>query len=455
MTKQKQLITRENTDTQIPADDVRSTAITNALNTSIEAPKRIGLIMLFLTFGVFGIWASTAPIDGAARAPGVVSVKSYKKIVQHLEGGIVENIFVQDGDEVRQGDALLEIDTTQSAAQLEIAEARYVAYKTLEARLIAERDNLESISFPGNWSRSDELYNEEISSQVAIFNSKKAAFKGNVEVLEQRIEQLRSQLSGLQALRESKTSLALSFEDELKDINILLSQGFSDKTRLRNLERNVADYRGQAAQLTAQIASTNVQIGEAQIQILQLEREKQNQTTTELGNIQTTLNEVNEQIVALEDVVNRALVTAPVSGAVNGMQVHTIGGVIGPGGLIAEVVPLSEELILDARVSPVDIDRVFVGQEATIRFSSFGSRTPTISGSLIHLSADTISNQTDSQPYYLARIEVSPEGLANLGDLELLPGMPAEAFIATGSRTLLQYMIKPLADAAARSFIED
>jgi len=181
----------------------------------------------------------------------------------------------------------------------------------------------------------------------------------------------------------------------------------------------------------------------------------QNEVVNELGEVQTRLKDAQERSTALQDIVSRTTVRAPVGGVINSMQVHTEGGVIGPGTVIAEIVPLTEELILEAQVSPLDIDRVYEGQEATIRFSSFGNRTPTIVGSLLSLSADAIQDQNTGLTHYLARIEVSPEGMADLGDLELLPGMPAEVFIATGSRTLLQYLFKPFSNALARSFTED
>ena len=274
-------------------------------------------------------------------------------------------------------------------------------------------------------------------------------------MLEQRIGQLDSKLVGLAALKDSKIALAASYADELEDTRALLDEGFSDKARLRSVERNLASYQGEAADLSATIASTEVQIGETRLQILQLNREFQNEVVNELGEVQTRLKDAQERSTALQDIVSRTIVRAPVAGVINGMQVHTEGGVIGPGTVIAEIVPLTEELILEVQVSPLDIDRVYKGQEAMIRFSSFGNRTPTIFGSLLSLSADAIQDQNTGLTYYLARVEVSPEGMADLGDLELLPGMPAEVFISTGSRTLLQYMFKPFSNAMARSFIED
>ena len=431
----------------------KAAAADDLVETSMEMPRRVGLAIFLLVFVVFGGWAAIAPLDGAAHAPGQVTVKTYKKSVQHLEGGIVGSILVQNGDVVREGDALLEIDSTQPLAQLEITSAQFTALRAREARLIAERDNLRSIRFPNDLTGSRAV--EEMASQTSIFEARKASREGSIEVLEQRIGQLQSKLVGLAALKDSKDALAISFAEELDDTRALLDEGFSDKSRLRSVERNLAIYQGEAADLSATISSTEVQVGETRMQILQLNREFQNEVVSELGEAQTSLKDLQERIIALNDIVSRTIVRAPVAGVVNGLQVHTEGGVIGPGTVIAEIVPLTEELILEARVSPMDIDRVFEGQEATIRFSSFGNRTPTIFGNVLSLSADAFVDQTTGMSFYLARVEVTPEGMADLGDLELLPGMPAEVFIATGSRTLLQYLFKPFSNVLARSFIED
>ncbi|MDB4004080.1 HlyD family type I secretion periplasmic adaptor subunit [Gammaproteobacteria bacterium] len=423
------------------------------VETSMEMPRRVGLTVFILVFVVFGGWAAIAPLDGAAHAPGQVTVKTYKKAVQHLEGGLVGSILAQNGDVVEAGEALLEMDNTQPLAQLEIANSQLVALQAREARLLAERDELTAIAYPASLSGANAT--EEVASQTSIFGARKASREGSIEVLQQRIGQLESKLVGLAALKDSKIALAASFADELEDTRALLDEGFSDKARLRSVERNLASYQGEAADLSATIASTEVQIGETRLQILQLNREFQNEVVNELGEVQTRLKDAQERSTALQDIVSRTTVRAPVAGVINGMQVHTEGGVIGPGTVIAEIVPLTEELILEVQVSPLDIDRVYEGQEAMIRFSSFGNRTPTIFGSLLSLSADAIQDPNTGMTYYLARVEVSPEGMADLGDLELLPGMPAEVFISTGSRTLLQYLFKPFSNAMARSFIED
>jgi epimerase transport system membrane fusion protein len=422
----------------------------------MDTPMRVGLLIIFLVFGIFGVWAAVAPIEGAAHAPGIVVVKTYKKLVQHLEGGIVSEILAQNGDYVSAGEPLLILDNTQPLAQLEITNSQFVALKAIESRLIAERDEHSAVIYPDSLTRGELNASEEMSAQTQIFQARKAANEGAIEVLEQRIEQLQSKRVGLHALKTSKETLAASYAEELVDVRELLSQGFSDKTRVRELERSHALSSGEAAELTASISTTEIEIGEARLQILQRRREFLNEVVNQLGETQTNLKDVLERTTALRDIVSRTVVRAPAAGVVNGMQIHTVGGVVGPGQPIVDIVPQTEELIIEARVSPLDIDRVTEGQSVMIRFSSFGrGSVPTIFGTVLNLSADALLDQNTGASYYQARIEVTAEGIADLGSLTLMPGMPADTFIATGSRTFLQYLFKPFTNAMARSFIED
>ena len=437
--------------------DDSSQEASGEFDTDLKSHKRFGLLLFLILFGFGGLWAAIAPINGAALAPGNVTVRSYSKIVQHLEGGIIGNIFVENGARVEKDDPILDIDNTQSMAQLEIANNQYIALRSQEIRLIAERDGVPTLTFQSDLMSFGERALEETRGQIEIFNARRSALQGGNAVLQQRIEQLQSQIIGLEGLRTSKEQLAQSYTEELSDVRELLSQGFSDKNRLRGLERNVALFNGEVAELLANIASTEIQIGETRLQILQQEKEFQNQVVTELGEVQTNVNATIERANAIEDIVSRAVVRAPASGIINGLQVHTIGGVIGPGMRIVDIVPEEDDLIIEASVSPTDIDRVAIGQNATIRFSTFGMGTvPTIYGTVINLSADSFPDEAGGGSYYLARIEVSPDGMEELvGELSLMPGMPAEVFIATGSRTFFEYLFKPFSNAIARGLRED
>jgi epimerase transport system membrane fusion protein len=418
--------------------------------------KRFGLLVFVLLFGVGGIWSATAPINGAAVAPGKVTSRSYSKVVQHLEGGIIESIFVENGARVSLGDPILEIDSTQPRSQLDLVNGRLLSLKALEQRLSSERDELSSLEYASEFLAGSARAREEANSQVEIFNARKLALEGGIGVLEQRAEQLRSQITGFQGLKYSKEQLSKSYNEELADITELLNQGFSDKNRLRDLERNVATLEGDVAELVSRVASSEMAIGEAQLQILQQRREFQNEVVSELREVQVSLSDELERSNALEDIVSRTLVKATESGIVTGLQVHTVGGVISPGMKIVDIVPEEDELIIEAQISPVDIDRVAIGQEATIRFSTFGnSSVPAIYGRVINLSADSFLEESIGNYYYLARVEVTPDGMDNLGELTLMPGMPADVFIATGARTFLQYLFKPFSNTMAKSLRED
>ena len=303
----------------------------------LKSHRRFGLLAFMLLFGFGGIWATSAPIDGAAIATGIVTVKSYSKVVQHLEGGIIKDIFVENGAMVEANQPILEIDNTQSLTELEAQNQRLLSLRTWETRLEAERDGRDTLVYPSSFDLLGERAREDMDGQIQIFNARRSARAGSIEILEQRIEQLQSQIRGYRGLQASKEKLTASYNEELVDIGELLSQGFSDKNRLRELERNVSVLEGEIAELTATIGSTEVAIGEARLQILQEEKEFQNDVVSELRDVQTEINVGVEVATALEDVVSRTIVRAPDSGIVNGLQFHTIAGVIAPGMKILDI----------------------------------------------------------------------------------------------------------------------
>ena len=425
--------------------------------TSHEKPKRIGLIIVLLTFGIGGLWAVTAPLQSAALAPGTVVVKGSRKTIQHLEGGIVKELPVSDGDMVEQGDLLVRLDDTQIRAQLEITMGQYYAVKAREARLLAERDGSASVSYPKVITQgNDPRAQDAIQSQNQVFTAQRNALLGEISVLNQRIEQLHSQAKGLGGLKIGKEKLVASYAEEVEDFSQLLEEGFADKNRLRELERSLARTEGEVAELIANIASVEMQVGETRLQILQLQKEFHTTVVDHLSTAQEEMYDLEERIRAAGDKVERADILAPADGIVLGLAVHTIGGVVRPGEPILSVVPQTTELLIEAQVSPVDIDRVHKGQAAKIRFSAFNSQTtPVIEGRLIDLSADAISSDEQSPPFYKAKVEVTAEGMSMLEGLTLVPGMPAEVLINTGSRTMFQYLTQPIRNAFARSLIED
>ena len=426
------------------------------LEISDRVPRLIGMYILLIVFGGFGLWALFAPLDSAALAPGVVTVKSYRKTVQHLEGGIVSEILVTDGQLVEQGQTLLILDNTQSKAELGILMGQYYTARAMERRLVAERDLSGLVEFPVTLNVEDARAREAIKNEELIFSARRDDRLGEIEVLEQRIVQLESQIHGLQALVASMDEIVSSYSEEVDDLVELLSEGYVDKQRLRDLQRSRSRSVGEVADHRAAIAQAEVKIGETRLEILQLNKRFTTEVVDQLAETQARVYDLRERISAIEDRLRRTVITAPVAGTVLGMQAHTIGGVVQPGKTLLDIVPDLAELVVDARVSPMDIDRVTPGMEATVRFSAFkNATTPTIKGVLTKISADRLVDEQTGNPYYLARVEVSDEGKKMLGTLVLVPGMPAEVLIKTGERTLFEYLMQPARNAFARSLIED
>jgi len=424
--------------------------------------RRLGLLVIFLIFGVLGGWAALAPLESAALAPGTIMVEGYRKTVQHLEGGIIKTLQVRDGDSVAKDQVLVTLDDTQWRGQLEVLRGQYYIAASREARLIAQRDGLDKVRYPKELTEheDDPRVQEAIHLQNQTFTVRRQAQEGEISVYQQQIEQLRAKASGLRAQKLSRDRLVASYRGELEDFQNLLKEGFTEKQKVRELERNLAQNEGQQGELVSNIAAADLQVSETELKILQLKKELQREVAKEMSEAEANLSETREKIQSLEATVGRTVVKAPEAGMVLGLAVHTIGAVIPPGGRILDIVPQNEKLIVEAQVSPIDIDRVKVGQTAEIRFSAFKSReTPKMEGKLIGLSADKLVDESRAEKpsYYLARVEVTPEGVRELAQhhLQLVPGMPAEVLINTGARTLLQYLSRPLTDTFARSFIED
>jgi epimerase transport system membrane fusion protein len=424
--------------------------------------RRIGMAIVLVVFVGFGGWAALAPLSSAAHAPGMVAVESYRKTLQHLEGGIVKSIEVRDGQAVEKDQVLITLDGTQSRAQLEVLRGQYYGALAREARLVAQRDGLAEPRFPDALlaRREEARVHEAIQVQEQTFRVRKAAHDNEVALYDEQVRQLEAKAQGLAVQRTSRDRLVASYSGELKDFKELLDQGYADKQKVRELERSLSQAEGELGELVSELAAVKLQISETKLKILQLEKDMQREVAAELAEVQAELFELQERLQSLEDTVARTEIRAPQSGVVLGLAVHTLGAVIQPGQKLMDLVPRGERLIVEARVAPIDIDRVHEGQTAEIRFSAFRTRdTPRVDGKVVSLSADHLVDERDASkaPYYLARVEITRKGLEDLAqsELQLVAGMPAEVLINTGERTLLGYLVNPLRDTVARSFIED
>lgn len=428
--------------------------------TDDRSVRRIGYVILLLAFGVFGGWAALAELDSAAVAPGIVTVDSYRKTVQHLEGGIVKEILVRDGAVVKTGDVLLRLEDTQVRAQLEMIRNQYLTNLALDARLIAEREQRKKITFPDELldANDDSRIKEIVVSQEREFEVRRATLQGEVAVLEQRIGQLEEQVRGLDATQAIKQKRIASYREEVEDMQKLFNRGLGDKLRLREMERLALELEGERAGHLSDMSRAKIQISETRLQILQRQKAFQEDVASQLRETQAKHFDLKERLRALSDILARIEIRATNDGVVVGMGVHTIGGVITPGSRILDIVPGNERMVVEAQVSPVDIDKVQVGLIADIRFSAFRTRTtPVVEGTVETVSADRLTDPATHQPYYLARIVVTEAGMETLTALNLtvVPGMPAEVMIKTGERTFLNYLLQPVTDSLARSFRED
>ncbi|MFP4129338.1 MAG: HlyD family type I secretion periplasmic adaptor subunit, partial [Halorhodospira sp.] len=429
--------------------------------TNDRFPRWFGIIVILVAFVGAGGWASLATIDGAVVAPGTVAAAAHRKTIEHLEGGIVQHIPVEDGDVVERGDLLVQLDETQSRAEYLSKWTRYLSLLAQRARLEAEIRGEESLTFPEQVRDSGERRQRTealMATQREQFQTRREALEGEIAVLRERIEGHKERIEGMQAQRRAEREAIASLEEELATKERLVERDAIPNAELRPIEREFAEHRGQAGQLQASVAEARVQISEAEQQIIQRRREFQSEAATRLEEVSSQVASLEEELQGLRDTLRRKQIRAPTAGEVVNLRVHTRGGVIKGGEPVLDLVPAEGPLILTGRVRPRDVDNVEPGMETDVRFTAFSFRTtPVIQGEVTFLSADRIEpEQDDEQPYYEVKVEVSDEELAKLGDrAELRPGMPADLMINTGERTPLAYLAKPLTDAIARSFRED
>lgn len=413
---------------------------------ALRGPLLAGGFVGLAFFGGFGGWAALAPLDSAAIAPGVVKVESNRKAVQHLEGGIVGAILARDGARVEAGQPLILLDETRPRAALEMLKVQRAAAAALAARFAAERDGAESVSFPGWLAGGPEAIAEE-----NVFRARRQALEGQTAILTQRIAQHREEIAALSAEIEAATTQSELIAEEIADVASLYRKGLERKARLLALQRQAAEIEGQRNRNSAMIAKVRQDIGEAELQIVELRTAMLNEAVQGLRETQEKLAKLEEEMRAAEDVLARTVIAAPVSGVVVDLQVHAVGAVIQPGQMLMDIVPQDERLVVDARVEPADIDSVRAGLLAQVKVTAFNQRfTPALEGRVKWVSADSLTDERTGQRYYVARVELSEDAGADAPEA-LQPGMPTEVMIATGSRTALDYLMSPLVRAIDRA----
>jgi len=410
------------------------------------------VVVSVLVVGVGG-WAATAVISGAVVASGSVVVDSNVKKVQHPTGGIVGELRVRDGDRVHAGDVV----ETVTRANLAIVTKGLGEMMARKARLESERDGLDAITFPAQLlaEADDPDRAAAIDSERKLFNLRKTARSGQKAQLRERIAQLGEEITGLAAQQNSKAKEIALIERELAGVRELWKQNLVQLTRLTALEREAARLDGERGQLVAASAQAKGKIAETALQILQIDQDIASDVAKELREVDGKIGELVERKVAAEDQLKRTDIRAPQDGTVFQLAVHTIGGVITAGDPIMLIVPEADNLSVEVKVNPQDIDQLQLNQKAILRFSAFNIRTtPEIEGVVTRISADTSTDQRTGQSYYTVRIAMPADQIERLGEVKLLPGMPVEAFMQTRDRTMLSYLIKPLHDQFLRAFRE-
>lgn len=425
---------------------------------SLQNHARLGLLSILVVLGGLTYWSAVTPLSGAVVAGGSIVVDGGSRRVQHQEGGIVDQILVQNEDHVVAGQVLARLDGTSIKANLAVIQSQLVDAYVREARLIAERDG-----GPLLWpAELDSLPNAEHSRDLFAAEDRLRQTRATSLInqrgqLTEQVTQLAEQVRGLEGQQASiNGELAIVTSDSAKT-GSLVSKGLTEGTRLSAINRDLAKLQGDAAQTVGQIAGARAAIAERKLQISQLDDTLQNEVLGDLQKVRQSLAELQQQQIAAQDRLARLEIKAPISGVVHESTVHTIGGVVAPGDTLMQIVPQEELNLVDIRVSPLDIDKLSLGQEAGLRFSSFDARTtPELNASITSISPDLSRDAQSGAQFYLVRASISEAELKRFPeDLKLIPGMPAQAFFKTGDRTVLSYLMKPLAEQMSLAFRED
>jgi HlyD family secretion protein len=424
---------------------------------SIRLHLIIGLSVVVILAGGLGGWASTAQISGALIAPGSVVVESNVKKVQHPTGGVVGELRAHDGDLVKAGDVVVRLDDTVTKASLAIVTKTLDGLWARAARLEAEQRGLDKVAFPPMLldRAADPDVNNVMASETKLFEVRTYGRVGQRAQLRERVTQLNEEIGGLTAQEKAKDQEIALVEKELIGVRELYDKHLVQLTRLTTLERDAARLNGERAQYIASRAQAKGKITETELQIIQVDKDMVSEVSKDLRETNDKIGEFVERKVTAEDQLRRVDIRAPQDGMVLQSTVHTVGGVITAGDAIMMIVPQADDLQVEAKVNPQDIDKLQIGQKTLLRLSAFNQRTtPELNGVVTRVSPDVTTDQRSGQSYYTIRVSMPPQEIARLGEAKMIPGMPVEAFVQTGDRTMLSYLIKPLSDQLMRAFRE-
>ena len=422
-----------------------------------RGPRTLGYLVGLVLIFVFGAWALVAPLASAALAPGVVSPDGYRKTVQHLEGGIIHGIHVEEGDVVEAGEVLVTLNDTQARAHYLELQERLVYFLAVEARLLAEQSGADDIVFPPMLTDLDDAAaRQAMEGQRNLLDSRRATMTGREQILAQRVKQLEEENKGIHQMIASQKKQISLIDREIAGVQELYDKGLERLPRLLALQRAKAEIQGSRAGNRAQIARNEQRIGETDFQLLTIREQHREKVNEELASVRTALGELRSRVSSRADVLDRTLITAPISGTVMNLRVTTEAGVIGSGQPILDIVPRQGKLIIDAQIKPTDIDNVEPGMKARVILTAYRQRNlPRIYGVLRSVSADRLIEDHSGEAYFLAKVEVDAENLAKLKDVRMIAGMPAEVMILNRERTFFDYLMQPLKESLDKSFREN
>lgn len=428
------------------------------ISSSLRRHLYVAFGIILLLFGGLGGAAAAIKIKGAVIAAGRIVVESNIKRVQHQEGGIVREILVRDGQTVNAGDLLVRIDDTLPKTNLAIIDKRLHELWSQEARLVAERDGRTYLVIPSSnevASMSSE-FGAILDGQRTLLDARLTSRESHRAQLAEQINQYEEQIEGLGVQRDAKAEEISLIAQELKDLAGLLDKGLIEKSRITALKREKARLEGERGRFVSEIAQSAQAISERKVQVLQIDENMRAEVVEQLQAVRAEIAEMEEQKVAAKEQLSRAEIRAPHAGFVHKLAVHTLGGVVSPGEDLMEIVPQEDMLVIEAQVSPTDIDQMFIGQEAIIRFPGLDQRsTPELRARVLNVSADLMQDPLTELSFYQALLALPDEELDRLEEKALVPGMPVEAFVQSEARSILSYLVKPLSDQIAHTFREN
>lgn len=428
------------------------------VDTDSRSPLRWGLMILLIGFGGFIYWSAFAPLDAGVPADATVHVAGNRKTIQHLQGGTVEEIRVREGDKVSAEQVLLRLNRTRALAEQGVVSSQYITAKAIEARLLAERDELPSVvSDPNVLARfkDDPRFIKATRAQALLFQARRDALKGEIAILVENQRGAEAQLKGLYEVHANRKAQVGFINRELKGVRKLAKEGYLPRNRMLELERNASHLRASVSNDMVEAGRARNQIAELKLRILQRGQEYQKEVQSQLSDVQKEAAALGDRLAGLDYTVRETEIRAPIDGYVQNLNVHTVGGVIGPDTVLMELVPNAHEFLVHAKVPVQAIDKVVPGLEVEITFPAFNhAMTPNIPGKVLTVSADRLTDPETKMPYYLAQVQVTPEGIPMLGENLIRPGMPASVLIRTGERTMLSYLLKPFLERVSKSFKE-